>query len=371
VRIFHVQKVSAIGGSERHLLALLPALAEAGVEVHMCVPATGRAADFTTKLEQLGIPFSTLPAGPDANPLLVAALARRIRAFRPDLVHTHLIHADLHGRMAASLAGVASVSSIHSTHGFYRRQPFRTAMRIAGRAARRTIAISAHVQRFVEELGMARPGTVRMVHYGLDASRWAATDQERSRARASLELDRDAVVVGVAARLVPHKGHAHLLEGFAQALPRAPRLRLLVAGDGPLRDSLRGQASGLGDAVRFLGFVEDIRSFMSACDVLAFPSQPEFGEGFGLAALEGMAVGRPVVATSVCSLPEVVGGPESGILVDPANPAELGDALARLAASAGLRARMGESAQRRVRETFSLERMVERTISVYDEALAA
>ncbi len=107
---------------------------------------------------------------------------------------------------------------------------------------------------------------------------------------------------------------------------------------------------------------------MGACDVLAFPSQPAFGEGFGLAALEGMAAGRPIVATATCSLPEVVASGESGFLIDPESSDELAAALVRLAEDPDLRARMGQEAHRRAREAFSLEAMVNRTIAVYDEA---
>jgi glycosyltransferase involved in cell wall biosynthesis len=142
---------------------------------------------------------------------------------------------------------------------------------------------------------------------------------------------------------------------------------LLIAGEGPLRPELERQARRLGETVRFLGFVREIREFMGACDVLAFPSQPAFGEGFGLAALEGMAAGRPIVATATCSLPEVVASGESGLLVDPENSDELAAALVRLAADSHLRAEMGREAHRRARDVFSLEAMVQRTIAVYDE----
>jgi glycosyltransferase involved in cell wall biosynthesis len=357
-----------MGGSERHLLSLLPALAEAGIEVRMCVAATGRTREFTDRLRELGVPCSLVRAGPDVNPLLVGALWREIRRYRPDLVHTHLIHADLHGQLAARLAGTPGVSSVHSTHGFYGREPYRSAARAAGRAARLTIAISEHVRRYLEGLGIGRPGGVRTIHYGIDASRWLATDLERSRARTRFGLHANEVAVGIAARLMPHKGHPLLLEGYARAVREAPHLRLLVAGDGPLRGELTRRAQGLGDTVRFLGFVGDIRGFMSACDVLAFPSQPEFGEGFGLAALEAMAAARPVVATAVCSLPEVVGAPEGGILVNPKDPDGLATALIELSDDAALRTAVGERAHARARERFSLESMVERTLSVYREA---
>jgi glycosyltransferase involved in cell wall biosynthesis len=371
VRVLHAQKVSGIGGSERHLLSLLPALAGAGVEVRMCIAATGGASDFIERLRELAIPHSVVRAGPDLNPLLVGSLRRELRAVRPDLVHTHLIHADVHGQLAARLAGIPAVSSIHGTHSFYTREPYRMAARIAGRSARRTIAISQHVRRYIEGLGISRPGTVRTIYYGIDAAGWVATDAERARARAHLDLGDEEIAIGVAARLVPHKGHGFLLDAHAKAVRVIPAMRLLVAGDGPLRSELVSRARALDGTVRFLGFVEEIREFMYACDVVAFPSRPEFGEGFGLAALEAMAAGRPVVATAVASLPEVVGTNGAGMLVDPKSTDELAEALVELARNTALRRELGERAHARARATFSLQAMVERTLAVYGEALGS
>jgi len=369
MRVLHIQKAKGIGGSERHLLSLLPALAAAGVEARICVPATGRARDFTDRLEALEVPHSVVRAGPDINPLLVAQLRREIRSFRPDLVHTHLIHADLHGQLAARLCGVPAVSSIHSAQGFYRREPYRTAARAAGRSAKLTIAISAHVAQFIEAMGLCRPGGSRVVHYGIDASGWTAPEAERAAARAALGLEPDEIAVGAASRLIPHKGHSFLLRGFERASQHAPRLRLLVAGDGPLRADLEREAAELDGRVDFLGFLPDIRTFLNACDLLAFPTQPEIGEGFGLAALEAMAASCPVVATSVGSLPEVVAAEETGVLVDPGSVDQLADALVRLAKDPALRARMGSQGRERAHSQFSLETMVERTLAVYGEVV--
>jgi glycosyltransferase involved in cell wall biosynthesis len=367
MKVLHVQKVIRIGGSERHLFSLLPALADAGIEVHMCVAAAGRAGDFTERLRALGVSHSAIRAGPNVNPVLVEALRREIRRFRPDLVHTHLIHADLHGQLAARLAGVAGVSSVHGTPGFYRREPYRSARRIAGTSARLTIAISEHVRRFIESLRLSRPEAIRVIPYGIDATGWVIPEADRTSARAALGLDRGDLAVGVASRLIPNKGHSFLLRSYARASHRAPQLRLLVAGDGPRRAELEREARGLDRRVQFLGFVPDIRRFMNACDVLTFPTQPELNEGFGLAALEAMAAARPVVATAVGSLPEVVRSEETGILVDPRNVHELAAGLVRLAESSTLRRKMGQRGRERASRGFSLEAMVERTIAAYEE----
>jgi glycosyltransferase involved in cell wall biosynthesis len=370
MKVLHVQKVAGIGGSERHLLSLLPCLAEAGVEVRMLVAATGEADRFVEALGGRHVPLRAVAAGPHLNPALVGAVAREVRSFRPDIVHTHLVHADIHGQLAMAAGRAARVSSVHSTPAFYRREPFRSGARIAGRHAGAVIAISEHVRRFLLELRLAPAERVHVVHYGIDASSWPRDEPGRSRARERLGLSSGEVAVGIAARLIPGKGHSLLLEALSRARPEAPQLRLLVAGDGPLRSRLEREAERLGPgAVTFLGFMADIRAFMGACDVIAFPTEPALGEGFGLAALEAMASGRPVLATAVGSLPEVVRNGDTGLLVDPRSVDELAVGLTTLAARPELRRELGARGHERACAVFSLERMAESTLAVYHDAI--
>ncbi len=359
-----MQKVSGIGGSERHLATLLPALARRGVDVHMCVLAAGDVDRFLADLAAVGVPATVLPAGPDVNPAAVARLVATIGRLRPDLVHTHLIHAHTHGQMAARLRrGTAAVTTFHAAHPPFTREPYRTASRLVGRWPRRTIAISEHLGRFVVDHGLADPARVRVVHYGIEADGWRLPAVDAARA--------EEVVVGVASRLVPEKGHADLIDAVAEAGRRGARLRLQIAGDGPLRAELEARAAAALDpgSYRFLGFVADIRVFLNACDVFAFPTTPDFGEGFGMAALEASAAGRPVVGTDVGPIPEVVADGVSGIIVPPRSPARLAGALVALAQDEGLRRRLGEGGARRAREVFGVDRMADRTMAVYEEAV--
>jgi glycosyltransferase involved in cell wall biosynthesis len=264
---------------------------------------------------------------------------------------------------------------VHSAQSFFGREPYRTAARTSQRLARRTIAISHHVARTLLDAGVADPGRLRMVHYGIDVAAWHRSDADVAAARRDLGLSGDRLVVGVASRMVPGKGHDVLVRGVAEAHRRGVPVLLLVAGHGPTRADVERvvRAEDAAAVVRFLGFVPDIASFLSACDVVAFPTQPDYGEGFGLAALEAMASGRPVVATDVASLPEVVGtDPREALPLVPAGDhVGFADAFARLAADADLRDRLGRAARRRAEERFSLGAMVDATIGVYDEAVAA
>jgi glycosyltransferase involved in cell wall biosynthesis len=363
VRVLHIQKVRGIGGSERHLLALLPALARTGIEVHMCALTAGDSAAFTRPMERAGVATSRIAAGPRFNPLLAPELLKIIHQLGPDLIHTHLVHADLYGLPAARVAGVPAVSSAHGTPAFYRRTPLRQAARAVGRIPTWRIAISEHVRSFLVDLGISRSERIQVIHYGLDAGSWQESEAGRWRARESLGLDPSDVAVGIAARLIDGKGHRTLIQAVQRARATRPSVKLLVAGTGPLLEELRAEV-GPDDAVRLLGFVDDVPSFMAACDVCAATSDTALSEGFGLSALEAMAAGRPVVATRVGSLPEVV-TPETGLLVRPDDVDELASALGRLADDGTMRAELGRAGARRARRLFSLERMVQQTVDLY------
>jgi glycosyltransferase involved in cell wall biosynthesis len=372
MRVLHTQKVKGMGGSERHLLTLLPALVERGVEVRLLVLGAGSFRRFLDEALGSRIDTRVISAGPDLNPVMARKIAREIREFRPDLLHTHLIHADVYGYIGARLAGVPRVSSIHSVHSFYRKEPIRTIARRAGRPAIRTIAISEHVARYVDEIGLARRDRIRTVPYGVDVAGWQVGPTERAAARRGYGVTDDALVLGIASNLIPGKGHATLLDAFAIVRRDLPRARLLIAGDGPLRSELglRVRSLGLTDAVDFLGYVQDTRIFMGACDVVVFPTHSSLGEGFGLAALEAGASGKPVVASRMGPLPEIVADGANGFLVAPQDVAELATAVVKLGGDAVLRAEMGAAGRDRARRMFSVDQMVGRTIAVYAEALA-
>jgi glycosyltransferase involved in cell wall biosynthesis len=367
MKVLHVQKAKGIGGSERHLLAALPALARRGIDVRMVVLTTGDGGRFVAELEEKGITTDVLPAGPEVNPIAIGQLVAAIRRHRPNVVHTHLVHGDVHGLVAARLAGVAGVSTVHDVPAFYRRQPYRSVGRLMGRLARRRIAISDFVAAFLRELGLAPRERIEVIPYGIDAAAWALAADAGAGIRSELGIA-DRTVVGIASRLVPGKGHDTMLDAFARACARAEGLHLVVAGDGPLRPQLEATAARTcaPGTVTFLGFVDDVPRLMAACDVIVVPTSPTLGEGFGLAALEAMAAGRAVVASDVAALPEVVLDGVAGLVVRPDAPNELAGALVTLAGDAARRAAMGAAGAERARTVFGLDPMVSRTVAVYE-----
>jgi glycosyltransferase involved in cell wall biosynthesis len=369
--VLHIQKTIGLAGSERHLLQLLPALAKRGVRVRMCVLAAGSSHQLVAAMQEQGVEVSSIPSGPDLNPILFARLAREIRRQQPDLVHTHLIHADLHGQLAARALKVPAVSSVHGTHGFYEKEPFRSAARLAGHLAQRTIAISDYTGEFVERVAIVPGERIRVIHYGIDSENWDITPNERREHRLALGLRSDEIAIGIASRLVPDKGHDVAINAFSSLVQQIPTARLLIAGSGPQQLELEALARRIrpSDRVRFLGYVADMRGFFGACDLVLFPSLPSFGEGFGLAALEAMAAGVPVLASNAGPLPEVVSDGVSGLLLPPGEPAAWAEAMVDLATNPSRRHQLGEQARTDAQQRFSVEEMADRTVGVYQEVL--
>ncbi len=371
MRVLHVQRAKGVSGSERHLLSLLPALGAVGVETRMCVLSTGDGRRFVDELSASGIDATTRNAGGDLNAKLVPELMAEIRVFRPDIVHTHLFHADVVGQVAATMSRVRGISSVHSTDDFYRREPYRSAGHALSRLSQRRIAISEHVARFLREGRLAPPERIRVVYYGIDADGWAREAPNSGVARQAFDVPEGDLVIGIAARLIAGKGHATLIEAVGRAIrdDGIPAL-LLVAGAGEERVRLEALAAKHcpPDRVRFLGFVSDVEAFLAACDIVAFPTDG-YAEGFGLTALEAMAAARPVVATRYASLPEVVEDSVTGVLVTPRSVDAMHGALLGLAKDQARRTAMGRAGAQRAREVFGLDRMAAATRAVYDEVV--
>ncbi len=352
MRVVHVHRIRGIGGSERHLLALLPALAERGVEtvfVGLDDPAWS-ATDFYGALR---VPAVRIPAPRDLDPLLLLRLARALRA---DVVHTHLVHADVYGGIAARLRGARLVSTKHNDDPF-RTGPFRYVERGLARTADRIVAITDSLRRFTVERVGVQAGKVETIHYGLDdpPEPWGENPPD--------DVPDGARVLLAVARLTPQKG----LDTAVRALPLLPDDTVLVVlGEGSDRVRLDRLARDLGVERRvFLpGRVPDVAAWLRRATLLVHPAR---WEGFGLGVLEAMIAGLPVVASNVSSLPELVGDGETGYLVRPDDPPALALGVAR----ALERPELGAAGRDRARREFSVARMADRTAALYDAILAA
>jgi glycosyltransferase involved in cell wall biosynthesis len=363
VKVLHVHKLTGVSGSEAHLLALLPALRERGVDAHFLgldLPGTDFAL-FYEHLDRLSLPYRSVRCGPDASPRMARDVYRAIRAERPDLVHTHLVHADIYGGASARLLGVPSVSTRHNDDR-YLLGPFRYVDRAFARPARRLIAISDAVRAFLERAGHD-PKKLITIRYGLDELPAAPSDPTPAEAG----VPPDAPLAVAVGRLIAQKDHATLLRAFALVHATLPQARLAILGSGPLEAETRELAAELGltDAVVLPGRT-DIRDWLERADVFVHSSR---WEGFGIVLLEAMLAGLPVVATKVSAVPEVVVDGETGLLADAGDHEGLAAHLEALLTDRGRATALGEAGRQRALTEFSVARMADRTHAVYDEVL--
>jgi glycosyltransferase involved in cell wall biosynthesis len=349
VKVLHVHRIGGIGGSERHLLMLLPALAARGVDVRFLgLDDTARAPD--PFYEALTVPYVRVPAPRDVDPRLAVSVRRETR--KADLVHTHLVHADVYGALGARRL----VSTKHNDDPF-RAGAFRFVERALARRAVKVITITDALARFqVERVGLPAD-KVEVIHYGLDdlPAAWGSNPADH--------IPPDARVLLAVCRLEPQKG----LDTAVRALPdirgRHPTAELVVLGEGPQRSELARLASELQVPVHLLGRVPDVAAWLRRADLLVHPAR---WEGFVLALLEAMLAAKPIVATNVSSIPEIVVDGQTGLLVAPDDAAALAAAVTRVLDNAG---DYGEQGRRRAQAQFSVARMTDRTLALYETAL--
>ncbi len=300
-------------------------------------------------------------------------LIRLLRGRRFDIVHTHTSKAGALGRLAAALApGPAVVHQPHGHlfygyHGRVASALVILAERLLARLSRRQIALSwrgagEHLAR-----GVGRPGDFSVICSGIDLRPFRRSGPRRAEARLRLGLRPEEFAVGTLCRLEAVKGVEELLHGFARASSVRPQLRLLLAGDGPLRDRLVRQArdAGLQDRVLIGGSWVRATEFLPALDLFVLASR---NEGMGRALIEAMASGLPVVATAVGGMPEVLEEGGAGLLVPPGDPQAIAEAIVRLVDDASLAADLGGRARARS-VVFGAGRMNHALLRLYREVL--
>ncbi len=354
-----------VGGAQKVLADVVTALPRERYQVlATCLFGAGETA---TRLRQAGIEVVDLDMRSKADLAVVWRLWRLLRQFRPHSLHTHMFHASLLGRVAGRLAGVPHIVGSEHTMGQEGRLR-RLVNRLTSPLTDRVIAVSESVGRFAREVIRIAPGKVVVIPNGIEPET-CRSSLSPEQARRRFGLPEKALVVGTVGGLRRVKGTDLLLRAFARLRAGSPQARLLIVGDGPEWERLHALAEALGirEVTTFTGTLAGVADPLAAMTVFVLPSH---WEGFGLAVVEAMAAGRPVVVTQVGSLPEVVGEGKCGLLVPPNDPEAMAAAIAQLLDDPDLRSRLAQAGRERVQALYTREVMVARTEALYRELIA-
>lgn len=363
LRVHQVITRWVLGGARRVVETLLRRLPpEEFEQTLVCGEMDGEAEG----VETLRVPSLVRDIRPLRDAGALARLAWIFSRRRPDVVHAHTYKAGMLAAVAARAAGVRAVVVTPHGHIFARNASIpgvpppglklgllRRITRAAQNLADRVTALSEEDRDQQIALELAAPERFVVVRNGIDVDRFAAPTPRRA----------GGPVVGAVGRFTAEKGHAVLLDAFARLKAGRPGVRLELVGYGELEAELRARAAPLGDACRFTG-ARDAAEVLGGFDVFV---QPSHYESQGIAILEAMAAGRPVVATDVGGVRDAVEPGVTGLLVPPGDPAALARAVGELLDDPGRASAMGERGRRRVRERFSAGRMSSDYARLYRE----
>jgi glycosyltransferase involved in cell wall biosynthesis len=378
-----------IGGPSIQAARLTTLLEERGYHTRLVHGRLGAGEGDMTDLvvahgDVVFVPSLCRPVAPFDDLRTLLRLLRQFRAFRPQIVHTHMAKAGLLGRLAAAAYNVTRGSSprarvVHTYHGHVLEGYFSPLLsrvfiafeRMMSRGTDRLIAISPAIGReLLRTFRIGREPQYSVIPLGFDLSAFAAIDDAaRIAARNALGLTPDQAVITTVGRLTAIKQPQLFLEVVARLKQRQAPVVALVAGDGELRNDLSAQAAALGIAghVRWLGWRRDLATIYAATDVFLLTSR---NEGTPVALIEAMASGVASVSTDVGGVSDVIDSPETGSTVPPGDVSGLVAAVERLLDNQGLRRSVGEKARARVLEKFGIDRLVRDIDAMYRELLS-
>ena len=386
VRVVQLVATGTNGGAQEHVATILARIDRGRYDVRVISLSDGSA---VRRWRALGFCVEVVEdASDDAATAAVADLLER---WRTQVVHGHMYRAEIVGVRAADLLAGRGlprpylIETIHSSR--VRAQEDRDLLARLTPSMDRLIAVSKAIVGKLEREGRLGTTPVDLIYNGVDMDRYDHTEACCTLPE-EYGFPEGAQMVGVVARLEPEKGHVTLLEAWPAVMARVPTARLLVVGEGSMAAQLHDQAEALGlmgepcegdhcvgtrharpgAAVVFTGRREDVPAVTAALDVAVLPS---YREAQGLVILEAMALARPVVASDVGGIPEMIEDGVTGLLVPPHDAPALAAAITRLLLDHPLADMIGRAGHRLIHDRFCVERMVAAIETVYDQGWQA
>ena len=363
IRVVEIMATGTNGGAQEHVYNLVSRLDRDTYDVSLVSLSPGSGAN---KIERLGIPVTVIDEPDDA--IATGILAAHLADVRPDVIHNHMYRAEVVGTKAAIALGEAGqrrpwiLSTVHSSR--VRSCEDQEQMRRLTPEMNHLIVVSNAIDRKVVAEG--RGSAPRsLIYNGVDLDRYDH-QEPCCTLREEYGMETDSQIVGVVGRLELEKGHPTLLEAWPMVLEAVPHAYLMIVGEGSRLDALQDivRDLGLDDHVVFTGRRDDIPAVTAAFDVAVLPS---YREAQGLTILEAMALSRPVVASNVGGIPEMIQDRINGLLVPPQDPPALASAIVRLLQDHPLADMLGRAGHDMTHDRFCVQIMVNAVQALYDE----
>jgi glycosyltransferase involved in cell wall biosynthesis len=318
----------------------------------------------------ISLPHLVRELSPFADLATFFSLIRIIRRERPQIVHTHTSKAGILGRWAAFFCRIPVI--VHTPHGHvfwgyfnpWETRLFILLERWTSRITTALVALTPQERDDHLRFRIAQEEKFTVIHSGVDLRRFCNTVTDISQTKKELNLPDGSFVVGTLGRLTPIKGHIHLLQAAVDVIADRPDAYFVFVGEGELHDDLQKFAAdaGITENMRFLGWRSDVAAVLSVFDIFVFPS---LNEGMGKAIVEAMGMGKPIIASDVGGIPDLVVQGENGILVPPADSKALAEAIMALYANPEKRKEMGERGREKAL-AYSSETMLNKINRLYE-----
>lgn len=374
-RVFRIITRLNVGGPARQAIFLSRVLERRGFGTELASGSVGPGEGELVPTDGVHtkIPEMQRSLSPTKDLRAARAVARLVRARKPDIVHTHMAKAGALGRLAAHRAGVPVV--VHTFHGHVLEGYFGRSVTQAFLAAERRlahwsdalVAVSPAVRDQLLALGIGEPNRWRVIPVGLELDELLAPLPSSEESRRRLGLPQEGPIVGIVGRLVPIKDHETFLRAAARIAARRPGVTFVAAGDGELRTALEIKAREMiGDRIRFLGWVTDLPALYAAMDVVVLTSR---NEGTPISLVEAGAAARPTVSTQVGGVDDVVVDEVTGMLTPAGDDEAIASAVSRLLDDPARARAMGEAARERIPARYSADRLADDLSDLYRDLL--
>ncbi|MGM0582196.1 MAG: glycosyltransferase family 4 protein [Bacteroidota bacterium] len=379
MKILFIQKEGGIFGAENYQLKIIPALKAKGIKIEFLRLYTdyqgGKGGDFIDRLKDIGVKTHEINIGRILKLSSLRKIKKLIHHNEFDLVHTHLIHADLHLSLIKLFLGGISCPWVSTKHGYdnnftaqfgfdaskQKKTPYFLLAQLSERLCDQSFTISHGLRNFFIKTGLAKGEKMKLIHYGFDFP--DTTDELLD---AEFKLFKKQIII--AGRLVGFKGHHFLIEAMQKLCDQEVDAGLIIVGSGELEKELRQKAIDLKleEHIHFAGYSKEVIKWMYNSDLVAVPS---ISEGFGVVFLEAFNCKKPVVSWGVPAGNELMTDGKSGYLVTPYDTQALADKMGYILNNPTEAQEVGLNAHQELKEYYNLERMTKETIDFYQLAL--